>query len=167
MIKIRKNVFETNSSSTHSICISKGSRIADGSKVTFVAGEFGWEDAVVDPADYLYTAIINSGNREENLERLTDILYKHNITCRFVENGSSYIDHREELHPFLEDVLSDEDRLLRFLSKDSVVYTGNDNSNECDDMCYSAKGTIYTDDWETVPNPNHDENKYEYYFKGN
>lgn len=57
MIQIRNGVFETNSSSTHSICISKKPVDADGCHVDFHFGEFGWENDDADVADYLYTAI--------------------------------------------------------------------------------------------------------------
>lgn len=46
MIQIRKGVFETNSSSTHSICISKekvNAKDVAGKKVHFGLGDYGWE----------------------------------------------------------------------------------------------------------------------------
>lgn len=59
MIKIRRNVFETNSSSTHAIAFA---RDADFTKhpdiVNFRQGEFSWADEEVSPADYLYTYIL-------------------------------------------------------------------------------------------------------------
>lgn len=50
-VKIRQNVFETNSSSTHSVCISKGSYEPSGNEldpswdnyIHTEIGEFGWE----------------------------------------------------------------------------------------------------------------------------
>ena len=60
MIQIRSNVFETNSSSTHSICIQKKPVDADYSYIAFHAGEYGWEERIVNLGNYLYTAIINS-----------------------------------------------------------------------------------------------------------
>ena len=59
MLQIRKNVFETNSSSSHALALAKD---ADYKKhpdvVYFNQGEFGWEDEEVSPADYLYTYIL-------------------------------------------------------------------------------------------------------------
>ena len=40
---IRKNVFETNSSSTHSISISKLNDYILPKEINFTFGEFGWE----------------------------------------------------------------------------------------------------------------------------
>lgn len=61
MINIRKGCFETNSSSTHSICISKLKDYKIPSALYFKLGEFGWESRVYfgarDLASYLYTAL--------------------------------------------------------------------------------------------------------------
>ena len=64
-----------------------------------------------------------------------------------------WIDHSNELLDFLRDIMSDDDRLLRFLcAPDSKILTGNDNVNEND-------VTIFRD----VPK----EDTHEIYFKGN
>ena len=55
MKQIRTSVFETNSSSTHSIAISK-KPVTIGKYIYFGIGEFGWENDCVNTADYLYTA---------------------------------------------------------------------------------------------------------------
>lgn len=61
--KIRKSVFETNSSSTHSICVAKNNNTKNFYKLSFWFGEFGWEeDKLNDPQDkmtYLVTALFN------------------------------------------------------------------------------------------------------------
>ena len=58
--------------------------------------------------------------------------------------------------------------LLRYLFEDSHIYTGNDNSNENGDDCYEAFDTIWDDEkCEEVPNYKHDEERYDYFFKGN
>ena len=42
--KVRKNVFETNSSSTHSICVTKNNIVDEKQNhIEFTIGEFGWE----------------------------------------------------------------------------------------------------------------------------
>jgi hypothetical protein len=43
MKQIRKGVFETNSSSTHSICIAKDDGLTIPKSLHFDFGEFGWE----------------------------------------------------------------------------------------------------------------------------
>ena len=70
MIQIRHNVFETNSSSSHALALS---READYNNhpdvVNFEQGDFGWADEEVSPADYLYTYILTvvMGNYEDDI----------------------------------------------------------------------------------------------------
>lgn len=165
--KIRKNVFETNSSSTHSICVTKNN-ILD-SKVDYVAfgiGEFGWEcdtlTTLYSKASYLYTAILTNDNREDLLNKVKKILDENKISYDFEEPqfhsweynniehislDNGYIDHSNELDDFLE-ICKDEDKLMKFLfSSQSFVVTGNDN-----------------DDRDVDINVNYD---HEEYYKGN
>ena len=164
----RKSVFETNSSSTHSICISKKMPEKLPKKITFKAGKYGWEIAeVFDTASYLYTALINESTQlETDLAHIASVLEKHGIDCYFksvnmyfspyskkLEVSDVWIDHSNQLSDFLRDIMSDDDRLLRFLcAPDSKILTGNDNVDETD-------GTIFPD----VPK----EDTHEIYFKGN
>lgn len=178
MKQIRRNVFETNSSSTHSICISKTPvTVGKNNYAIFNIGEFGWTEERVDIADYLYTAILCMDDSEELLKELKDILDRHSIgydfeTPDYSDSGylkNGYIDHSYDTREFIDAVLSDEDMLMRCLFGDSCVYTGNDNSSDYDSMCYSALETILDDDnyFGTIPNPNHDSDKYDYFFKDN
>ena len=69
MLKIRKNVFETNSSSTHSIVISKKDRgysfdfpVDEEGKLIIPFGKFGWTSAILrDPIDKLSYYITDNG----------------------------------------------------------------------------------------------------------
>lgn len=170
MIQIRSNVFETNSSSTHSICIPKKTK-PTVNFVDFEIGEYGWESGMADPASYLYTAILDVysyDEAQEKIDELTDILNRYDIAYRFekpvwaeygdgekyLDNG--YIDHAYETRGFVETVLNDEDALLRYLSS-GIVYTGNDNQDDDDDMCYVA----------CSDHEYHDEESYDYFYKGN
>lgn len=65
-IQIRNNVFETNSSSTHAICISKknpSTAELQRTTVLFECGRFGWEvetyKDISSRASYLYQAILD------------------------------------------------------------------------------------------------------------
>lgn len=192
MKQIRQNTFETNSSSTHSICISKNPVVDVRNKyVYFGSGNFGWStDTVTDTASYLYTAMVTAYSPQEfreKLEKLKSILDRYGITYDFspVEEiksdftpGYSYleftrdryasVDHASQCIPFIESLLNDEDMLLRYLFGDSHIYTGNDNSSENGDHCYEAFDTIWDDEkCEEVPNYKHDEEHYDYFFKGN
>lgn len=85
MYQIRKGVFETNSSSTHSICISRAeAKIPTGQTVRFCWGEYGWEnDTVYDTASYLYTGIMENDGAAENLEKLKEMLDEMGVKCDF------------------------------------------------------------------------------------
>lgn len=180
--QIRSSVFETNSSSTHSIAISKAPAVI-GKSIHFGIGEFGWENSCADTADYLYTAILyvySSEVAEEKIEHLKRILDKYDVSYEFEEPeywiGSSgnayldngYIDHGDELTEFLEAVFSNEDLLMRYLFGNSIVYTGNDNQDERPSGCNIANAEYY--DWDEkkwMKNPYHDSENYEYFYKPN
>lgn len=84
MIKIRKNVFETNSSSTHSLVISNKERSYDynlpveNGVLTIRFGEFGWgPEILVDPIDklsYLITDRINIYDIPEEIKNDDDAI---------------------------------------------------------------------------------------------
>lgn len=181
MKQIRRNVFETNSSSTHSICISKAP-VTPGDWVYFHIGEYGWENDCVDIADYLYTAILSMDDSEQLLKRLQDILDKYSIEYDFEEPEYSgdedykwlsygYIDHSYDTREFIDTVLADEDMLMRCLFGDSCVYTGNDNQDYRPAGCNIAEESFWERDelgqWVQKPNPHHDKEKFDYFYKGN
>lgn len=180
MKQIRNNVFETNSSSTHSICISKAP-VTIGKHISFYIGEYGWENACVNIADYLYTAILEQNDSDELLNELKSILDSHSIEYEFEEpeysyskDGTSkwleygYIDHSFEAREFIDAVLSDDDLLMRCLFGDSRVYTGNDNQDDSPAGCGIAQDKYYDSDSKTmIDNPYHDEEHYDYFYKGN
>lgn len=146
MRQIRKGTFETNSSSVHSICITKEmTNVALPESLYFGFGNFGWEwdchDTPEIKAAYLHTAIYELYKDVEVKKlvgNLSDILSKYGVktefaeppkTCKYFNMG--YIDHVEDLNEFVTDVLSDETRLIKYLfSVDSFILTGNDNDDE-------------------------------------
>lgn len=183
MIQIRKNVFETNSSSTHSIAISK-KPVVIGKYISFHIGEFGWENDCVDPADYLYTAILDQSDSIDLLNKLKEILDKHSITYSLEEPlykkssygdyiylSYGYVDHSYEAREFIFAVLNDEDLLMRYLFGDSYVYTGNDNQDDDPSGCNIANEYIYVEnehgEYVKQLNPYHDSVNYDYFYKGN
>ena len=156
--QIRKNVFETNSSSTHSIAISK-KPVVIGKSIRFNIGEFGWENSCANPADYLYTAILEQNERLDLLDKLKEILNKHSIKYEFEEptyhtsdNGEyswlsyGYVDHSFEVRELIFALLDDEDLLMRYLFGDSMVYTGNDNQDDRPSGCNIANKYIWEKD---------------------
>ena len=189
--QIRRGVFETNSSSTHAICITKDESYGLGTHIDFEVGEFGWEneeyDDVHSKASYLITAILTSNQDEvdRRLQLLKDALDSNNITYtlpKFVKKSweydgekeyyydiDGYIDHAGETKEFLDDVLSDSDRLFRYLFGDSFIITGNDNSDGYRDRMYVNEGKEETS-WGTYTNYGglkSEFDNYEVYEKGN
>ena len=183
MKQVRNGVFETNSSSVHSICIQKDKNITLPNSIHFYIGEYGWDFDCVDTASYLYTAILSTYNKdeaEEKIKQIKTVLDKHSMSYDFEEpmyysgeygswlkNG--YVDHDYCARHFIEAVLNDEDLLLRCLfGTDSCVYTGNDNSGGDYDMCYCAGETVWDDEKrEFALHPNYEPDKYDYFYKGN
>ena len=176
--QIRRGVFETNSSSTHSICISKAP-VKPRDCIYFGIGEYGWENDCVDTIDYLYTAILCMHDAEDLLKRLKNILDNHSIEYEFEEPiysehgylDNGYIDHSYDTREFIDAVLLDEDMLMRCLfGADSCVYTGNDNQNCNPAGCNIADETIWEyKDGKCIErkNPYHDPENYDYFFKSN
>lgn len=141
MRQVRQGVFETNSSSTHSLCITKNNLLDSlESRVDFRLKDYGWEESIYkdtrNKANYLYTALCNNGEHELILI-ISDTLKKHKIECTFEDPDDSkyggckaYIDHNDCLSGELTELCKDENMLLRFLfSSESFIITGNDNSD--------------------------------------
>ncbi len=171
---IRNGMFETNSSSVHSICISK-KPVGDvkGKKISFYLGEYGWENSTVDTPDYLYTAIMCQSLSDYLLDKLKSILDKYEIDYTFQpeEKASRWwgIDRSEDTIDFVDAVLEDEDLLLRCLfNDDSVVYTGNDSCGSKDylDTCFIGDEYYWGNDGKEL-NPYHDSENFDYFIKGN
>lgn len=139
MITIRRGVFETNSSSTHSICIAANVDLVIPDSLHFDFGEFGWEndrlDSLHSKASYLYTGLYGTG-REDDFKRVIEWLTQSGIKVTIQEKTNDdifeygYVDHSYELKDFLDAIMEDKDRLFRYLfSPFSFIVTGNDNSD--------------------------------------
>lgn len=193
MRQIRNGVFETNSSSTHSIAVPRNCNHSN--YISFHIGEFGWGWEEVDPADYFYTAIYEISETEEEakekINKLKDILNSYGIEYHFADAKAytwhsdysghdyyslkeGYIDHGFELRDFVDELLNNGDKLVRFLSR-GLVFTGNDNS-DTEKRCFINRDEEYLDDydWKTktttqIKNPYYmsDHEDYEWYWKGN
>lgn len=196
MKQIRAGVFETNSSSTHSFCISKEGfglqNLPDKPPSMYLPldKEYGWENdcysTCLEKTNYLFTVMCECGMTDEIKE------FKHQLRIMGVKithphlyknqygsyNISGYVDHAGEVICFIKQLLADSSKLRRFLfNSKSCIYTGNDNSNEQTDACYVADaaesgGMVYLWDDDTgedkkVRHPMYDPEHFEYYFKGN
>ena len=143
--QIRKSVFETNSSSTHAICITKKKdnyKLPD--HIDFEFGEFGWEckeyEDTYNKASYLITAIFSFSKSEAD-KKIAQ----------------------------LKNVLSDSEKLFRYLVGDSFIITGNDNDDDYRDRMCIYEGEEETDygSYPIYGNLKPEFNDYEIYEKGN
>lgn len=153
--QVRQSVFETNSSSTHAICIATETQYNIPKRIEFGFGNFGWGiDKLTsrgERANYLYTCIGYSESSEkikEYIGFIIETLEKHGVEDIdfenfeyhvYIYNGKlfdyftpmdGYVDHGEEARDFVEKVCSDEKLLLDYLFSDnSFILTGNDNDD--------------------------------------
>ena len=112
MLSFRRNVFETNSSSTHSLAIPIGD-VEYPNAIGFRIGKYGWGNSEEDPADYFYTALAYTAKDEKDfiekrntLERIclshgiipvcgNAVFSKYSDGDEYLDNG--YIDHGDFL----------------------------------------------------------------------
>lgn len=171
-LQVRDAVFETNSSSSHSLTVGSSDSLAGtfpkemlrAGKVPVRVGEFGWEYRryfePINKVRYLVTQITDGEPPQVGGEdEVTAHLVKENQDFRLlaevvkaqsgcdlvVEPGSGYIDHqsaRGEKGVGME-LFESADQLRHFIfSPDSFIQTGNDNS--------PAGWTIQTDKGEQL-----------------
>lgn len=152
-VQIRRGVFETNSSSVHSICIATESNRSPLKTIYINAGDFGWEhDFLYSPSEkmsYLVTALYDSNaydvaTTDEMFGKLLtwlkeeDIGYEVNIKKELARYRSGlyysingYVDHAEGCGAFLDYVFASKENMLNYLfSPDSFIITGNDNEED-------------------------------------
>ena len=149
MISIRKGVFETNSSSVHTIVIQK-----DPPKnihpIKIQEDDYGWGleflQTPEERASYFYTALCDCGEgldepvHDARLKMMSLLPKDIRYECKFENGEDCYIDHCDDLLPWLQDLIDDNDKFLRFIYGDkSYVRTGNDNT-DYDDFEYPEEG---------------------------
>lgn len=150
MKQVRQGVFETNSSSTHSICIAKNCELEIPKQLHFSLGEFGWEiDTLGDvhsKASYLHTGL-HCNERMEDIEKLKHLMLAKGVEATFqvaAEREYFYVDHSDQLKDFLDAVCNDETKMLNFLfSPLSFILTGNDNDDEDVDISVTYEHDEY------------------------
>lgn len=134
--KIRIGVFESNSSSSHVITLSKDtnnffmdlSMVPDSNgEINIEGGEFGWEVAKHDDAwtkaDY---AAEYAKNNVSYLDMLRDVIQEQTQAKTVNINPSGYIDHQSDSVASVAFVNKDSLRNFIF-NKNSVLFTSNDN----------------------------------------
>lgn len=137
--KIRHG-FETNSSSSHSICIGYGVVEPEykSDTIELVGGEFGWGyDSYNGPGNWYmranYAATYAKGN-ERHEEMLNSVLKEilkvkevvWNFTLEWDKGGNvAYIDHQSQ--DVCAEAFESEDNLTRFIFANSELIIDNDN----------------------------------------
>lgn len=141
---IRKGVFETNSSSVHTLTICKDSNRSYPQSLYLYSMDFGWEehdytDAAI-KASYIYTYLKNCVNDDSRLDLFIQTLRDAGVNVNVEEDDGIIdrewhcIDHYEDLSDFMDAIFSDKELLLDFIfNPNSELVTGNDN---CCDMDY-------------------------------
>lgn len=143
MIQIREGIFETNSSSTHSISLGDGFEMSidtswcpDRDGVIKVDGhEFGWDQETYNEAEYKvsYAWIIVrdwSEDEKEKRHELLDavIMAQTGATEVWYEPKEGYIDHQSVDCDQMGWLFEDVDTLRNFIfNRDSWLETDNDN----------------------------------------
>lgn len=151
--QIRKSIFETNSSSTHSIVIGNNGEDIYANlpkKLEFHGDEFGWEHKLYtdtqSKADYLFTSLIYTETPLEYKERIKNILAKWDIEAEFdeivekryesgyicyeIKDNFCYVDHGNGNKDLVKELCEDEVKLMNYLFSDgSYVETSNDNDD--------------------------------------
>jgi len=143
MKNIRHNVFETNSSSTHSICISEYSDgildtlgVDDDGVLHLEGGQFGWEiEDYYDPNTKANYCAIDTVNSPEKRDMLVKVLKDHTGAKEvsfdfslddYKHNNWSYIDHQSAGTSF--EAFASEHTLKMFIfNPKSWLHTDNDN----------------------------------------
>lgn len=143
MLRIRNNIFETNSSSTHSISIDNTLKIDYVLPITIKPdwyAEFGWDyeiwDTIEEKMAYMIRCLLAYDYCTEDTlqEKIKPIQEKfHNLGIDFEiptyeEWQGGYIDHEEWYKDEIQSIYDNEDELLRFLlNNNSYIEGGNDN----------------------------------------
>lgn len=157
-VQIRQGVFETNSSSTHAICVMNYTNVSLPKRIIFsLNGEYGWENyvyaSIEDKASYLYLAITYVQQSDdllkdvkyitECIDKIKTWLEEDNIDYEFDDlkisffkwgnfiDRDGFIDHGTELYEFVTWILKSKEHLYAYLfDSGSCICTGNDNDDE-------------------------------------
>ena len=133
MTTTRHNVFETNSSSTHSISINADTQLFDSitpeddGTIILGHGEYGWEFETyynaLSKADY---CALDMGGDPVKKEMLIRVIKNHTGAKDVIFDLTGYIDHQSA--GTSDDAFESDETLKAFIfGKGSYLETGNDN----------------------------------------
>ena len=173
MLQIRKGVFETNSSSTHSLVICKeNEELKLPGFVSFETNDYGWEfdtlSTTWEKASYLYSLAVCLDEGKTFIDKVWKWFCEDNIDCNFeimydiydnwdgtgqIKFERASVDHAWDAKDFYKYVMHTKKNLYRFLFSDkSFIKTGNDNVSSREEFEDFLKNLNY---------------RYEYFFKEN
>src|SRR6185436_17955269 len=169
MRNIRSGVFETNSSSTHSIVISENTNgildtiVPDDEGVIILSGgEYGWSwEKFNDPLSKANYCALDLQKNPANIRMLADVITQHTGAKKVVFSLEGYIDHQSA--GASETAFVNSEVLKNFIfNPKSWLFTGNDNDYappnfyDVDDMIYthqlSISGVAETAKFTSLPN---------------
>jgi len=136
MIQIRKSVFETNSSSTHSISIESGdvklySNINHNGIIVLSGGQFGWEEETYnDPMTKANYCAQDWFEDNQKMEMLVEVIKNHTLADEVIFDLESlndgFVDHQSSGTSI--EAFDSHEKLRDFIFNwDSVLTTDNDN----------------------------------------
>lgn len=138
MIQIRKGIFETNSSSTHSISVVQEEHYElpknlppIGEPIVLEGDQYGWENSEyydwLSKANYLATYAYNYG-RQQDVDLLKFVIkeFTNREVILEVNPRDTWIDHQSSDIPVK--LFKDAEQMKAFIfGKNSYLETGNDN----------------------------------------
>jgi hypothetical protein len=176
MINIRRNVFETNSSSTHSICVTKSNKkviIPKRIRINLADYEFGWSFdkfyttefklayiaigifsyANIDMASAQIKLLLNYlqdfGVENVHIEGFGVNLYAPSLNMdkvMYFDITDGYVDHANDLKDFIGALLNDKELLKRYLFSEESFIITG-NDNEYEEEDMAIKVTYDHDEF--------------------
>jgi len=133
MKTIRQGVFETNSSSTHSISIDENATVFSSitpdknGNIVLTGGEFGWEfETYYSPLVKANYCALDIGDNVDEKKMLIEVIKEHTGAKDVIFELDGYIDHQSA--GTTSDAFESKELLKSFIfGKNSVLETGNDN----------------------------------------
>jgi|GEM_PF-1718876 len=156
MKNIRNNVFETNSSSSHSISISEAEGILDtiecdhNGVITIVGGGFGREwEAYNDPITKASYCVSDCQNDPAKLDMLREVIKNHTGASEviFIIDEDSYIDHESVGNSHVG--FKDDKALTNLIfNPESYIFTGSDEMSPPPNFYDVGRDIVFTHKFE-------------------
>lgn len=139
MLKIRNDVFETNSSSTNSLCISS-TNIKIPKKITVIDNSWGGRNFEIESVDEKFTLMVSLCQTADELLALCYKMYKFGVEVIELPNPKEfYLDEKDDYlfvssggeiedPEELRELLKDEENLKAFIFGEYSYISGEDDN---------------------------------------